>query len=85
MIEIRVTKAFCLDENKKFPLCHLCNIELTPFCITTKELEAKIPLKTIKRFIKWKYIILDQFGNNKHLIYFCKNCSSYIKTRIIKG
>ena len=76
---IHVNKVFNLDENFKFPTCHVCGKELTPFSITREELD-NLDLETNEMMVDMGLIKLDEIGKDKHLIYLCKYCLTMEKS-----
>jgi len=78
-MKVRVTKVYCLNENVRFPECHRCKKELTPFAITTTEM-TKWSRKTIDTLISSKLLRLHIIKVNRHLIFLCRTChKEYIK------
>ena len=66
-------KLYCLDENYIFPKCFVCKKELSPYSITSTELN-KLPLETIGYLVKFELVRLNFVEKNKHLIWICKDC-----------
>ena len=66
-------KIYCLDENIKFPICHACKRELTPFSVLEKEYDE---LKERFRFLMESagYVKKNEVSPEKHLIFFCRDC-----------
>ena len=78
-MKVYVSKVYCLDENVRFPICHRCKRELTPFAITTTELNKWTQI-TIKALIQAKLLRLHIIKKNRHLIFLCRTChKDYIK------
>lgn len=73
MKSIHVNKVFNLDENFKFPTCHVCGKELTPFSITREELDS-LDWETNEMMVDMGLVKLNEIGKDKHLIYLCKHC-----------
>jgi len=73
---LNVTKAFCTNENQKFPSCHICKNELSPFFISDKEL-LTLSKETLNQLSLAKLLIKY---NNRNIIYLCKTCISYEKS-----
>jgi hypothetical protein len=72
---LNVTKIFCLDENQKFPICHVCQKELHPFSITEEELltlnsPTIVSLMMADLLFEWK---------DKYILYLCTSCISHIR------
>jgi len=76
---IHVNKVFNLNENFKFPSCHVCRKELTPFSITREELD-KLDWNTNEMLFESGLIKLNEIGKDKHLIYLCKHCLKWEKS-----
>ena len=76
MTKIKVSKVFCLDENYKFPRCHKCKGELSPFRIDTDELNKCSDI-FIKIMIELNYIRFNLIKKDVHLIWLCKYCLSH--------
>jgi len=79
MKSIHVNKVFNLDENFKFPICHVCKKELSPFSITREELDS-LDWETNEMLVDMNLIKLNEIGKNKHLIYLCKHCLIWEKS-----
>jgi len=73
MNQIKVTKIFCLDENIRYPKCHNCNKELSPFKINSEELN-KCTDKFLSIMITLQYLRLNAIDKDSHLIFLCKHC-----------
>lgn len=73
MINIRITKVFCLDENIKFQKCHECGEELSPHRIDTEELN-KCTINFIQYLIQMGHLRLNAISKDAHLLWICKNC-----------
>ena len=76
---INVTKVFNLDENFKFPTCHVCGKELTPFSVTREELDT-LSFDTNEILIGSGLVKLNEISKDKHLIYLCKHCLTMEKS-----
>ena len=70
---IRVNKVYCLNENYHFPRCHVCKNELSPFAITSEELN-KCSWE-LNEFLATRHLIyLNKIDKDRHLIWLCKHC-----------
>lgn len=73
MERYQVKKAFILNENYKFPSCPICQKELSPYSISSNELN-KMNVLHIIAWAKHNLILINQIGSDKHLIWVCSDC-----------
>jgi len=78
--KVKLKKVFCLDENYKFPECHECGKELTPFSINSIDLN-KVTTEVLNTLIKFNYLRINGVAQDKHLLFVCKNCCSVHLTK----
>ena len=74
-------KAFCLDENYLFPICNQCHKELTPYSISSDELN-KQDIRFTESLIQCDLIRVNAIDKNIHVIFLCSNCIKLKKDRL---
>jgi len=75
---MKLTKVFCTNEDYLFPKCEKCKQELSPYCVTSEELN-KIDIEYVKMLLECELLILNGVDTDKHLIFVCKTCSDLTK------
>lgn len=76
-----LTKVFILDENQLFPNCNQCGNELSPFCVTTKEL-SNITVMQMGLFLQSELLIMSGISRHKHILFLCKHCNDIKKEKL---
>lgn len=73
MENINVNKVYNLNEDIKYPICHLCKIKLTPFSITQENWQA-ITIETKQLILQLNIITMNKLDKGLHLIFLCVHC-----------
>jgi len=70
---INMSKLICLDENVLYPNCCACGKELSPYSITSEELN-KLDQEVVEGFLKGNLLRINGISEDKHFLYICISC-----------
>ena len=75
---MKLTKIFCLNEDYLFPDCKKCGQEISPFCVTSEELN-KVDKTYAETLIKSNLLIVNGLSTDKHILFLCQTCTDLEK------
>lgn len=78
---MKLTKILCLDENYLFPDCKKCNHELSPFCVTSKELNT-VDVAYVEVLLKANLLHINGLSIDRHILFVCKTCTDLRKENV---